>query len=52
LDVTIAVRLTFNPPLDFTDTTLETYRTALMNANQGNIEVRVVPMRTRRAGGA
>jgi hypothetical protein len=52
LDVTIAVRLTFNPPLDFTDATLETYRTALMNANQGNIEVRIVPMRTRRAGGA
>jgi hypothetical protein len=52
LDVTIAVRLTFNPPLDFTDATLETYRTALMNANQGNIEVRVVPMRSRRAGGA
>jgi hypothetical protein len=52
LDVTIAVRLTFNPPLDCTDATLETYRTALMNANQGNIEVRVVPMCSRRAGGA
>jgi hypothetical protein len=52
LDVTIAVRLTFNPPLDFTDATLETYRTALMNANQGNMEVCVVPVRSRRAGGA
>jgi hypothetical protein len=52
LDVTIVVHLTFNPPLDFTDATLETYRTALMNASQGNLEVRVVPMRTRRAGGA
>jgi hypothetical protein len=52
LDVTIAVRLTFNPPLDLTDAALETYRTALMNANQGNLEVRVVPMRSRRAGGA
>jgi hypothetical protein len=52
LDLTIAVRLTFSPPLDYTDATLETYRTALMNANQGNLEVRVVPMRNRRAGGA
>lgn len=52
LDVTIAVRLTFNPPLDLADATLETYRTALMNANQGNIEVGVVPVRSRRAGGA
>jgi hypothetical protein len=52
LDVTIAVRLTFNPPLDLTDAALEVYRTALMNANQGNLEGRIVPVRTKRAGGA
>jgi hypothetical protein len=50
LDVTIAVHLTFNPPLDLTDATLETYRMALMNANQGTIEIRGVPVRTRLAG--
>jgi len=52
LDVTIAVRLTFNPPVDLTDAALEIYRTALMNANQGNMEGCIIPVRTRRAGGA
>jgi hypothetical protein len=52
LDVTITVRLTFNPPLGLTDASLETYRTALMNANQGIIEVCGVPVRTRLAGAA
>jgi hypothetical protein len=52
LDVTIAVRLAFNIPVDLTDAALEIYRTALMNANQGNMEGRIVPVRTRRAGGA
>ena len=52
LEVTITVRLTFIPPVDLTDAALEIYRTALMNANQGNMEGCITPMRTRRAGGA
>jgi hypothetical protein len=52
LDVTIAVRLSFEPPISMGDAALEAYRTALMNANQGTVEVRVVPARTRKGGGA
>ena len=32
-------------------TALEAYRTALMNANQGSLEARVVPTRAPRPGG-
>ena len=48
LEVTIAVHLVCDPPLALTDSTLETYRIALMNANQGNLEARVVPTRAPR----
>jgi hypothetical protein len=51
LDITIAVSLTFHPPLSLTDGALEVYRTALMHANQGTIEGRVVPVRVRLSGG-
>jgi hypothetical protein len=49
--VTIAVHLVCDPPLALTDSTLETYRIALMNANQGSLEARVVPPRAPRPGG-
>jgi hypothetical protein len=52
LEISIGVRLTFNPPSSLTNEELETYRTALMNCNQGNLEIRVVPVRARRQGGA
>jgi hypothetical protein len=51
LEVTIAVHLACDPPLNLADSALETYRTALMNANQGSLEARVVPAR-KRSGGA
>jgi hypothetical protein len=51
LEVTIAVHLVCDPPLPLVDSALEAYRTALMNANQGSIEARVVPTRTPRPGG-
>jgi hypothetical protein len=51
LDVTIAVRLTFEPGLRATDSALEAYRQALMEANQGVMEACVVPARPRPAGG-
>jgi hypothetical protein len=51
LEVTIAVHLVCDPPLALADSTLETYRTALMNANQGSLEARVVPTRAPRPGG-
>jgi hypothetical protein len=51
LDITIAVHLRYDPPLALADRTLEAYRTALMNANQGNLEARVVPTRGQRPGG-
>jgi hypothetical protein len=51
LEVTIAVHLVCDPPLALADSTLETYRVALMNANQGSLEARVVPMRAPRRGG-
>jgi hypothetical protein len=51
LDVTVAVRFVFDPPLPLGDAALESYRTALMNANQGTIEVRAVPARVRAGAG-
>jgi hypothetical protein len=52
LDVTVAVRLSFDPPIPMGDGALEAYRTALMNANQGTVEVRAVPARARKGGTA
>jgi hypothetical protein len=51
LDVSISVRLTFSPSMALSDEGLEQYRTALMNCNQGTLEARIVPVRTRRPGG-
>ena len=45
LDVTVEVTLSFDPPLPMGDGAIESYRTALMNANQGKVEVRIVPAR-------
>jgi hypothetical protein len=47
LDVTVTVQLTFDPPVGMGDNSLERYRTALMDANQGTIEVHVLPFRFR-----
>ena len=52
LDVTIAVRLTFAQALSMTNSTLEGYRQALMEANQGVVEACIIPVRSRPAGGA
>jgi hypothetical protein len=51
LEITIAVHLVCDPPLALADSALEAYRTALMNANQGNMEARIVPTRAKRRGG-
>jgi hypothetical protein len=45
LDLTVAVRLAFDPPLPIGETAIQSYRTALMNANQGTVEVRLTPAR-------
>lgn len=47
LDVTITLALRFNPPVPLDNEDLETYRTALMNANQGAIEAKAVPAKGR-----
>jgi hypothetical protein len=52
LVTTITVQLLFEPALPLSDGELETYRTAIMNANQGTLQARVVPIRPRRPGGA
>lgn len=52
LQVTIAVSLKFADPPATDDPALETFRTALMNAGQGQMEVRLVPVRPRKTGGA
>jgi hypothetical protein len=52
LAVTIAVSFKFQPAPELTDKGLESYRAALTNANYGNLEVRLVPVRARKAGGA
>jgi hypothetical protein len=46
LHVMIEVRLAFHLALALDDATLNSYRTALMNANQGEIGVEAVPSRT------
>jgi hypothetical protein len=48
LQLTIRVSLRFHPTPGLTDAELETYRTALINANQGRLEVKLVPVRGRR----
>jgi hypothetical protein len=48
LQVTISVSLKFQPPPELTDNELQTYRTSLTNANQGRLEVKLVPVRARR----
>jgi hypothetical protein len=45
LDVTISLLLRFNPSISLNDEGIEAYRNAIMNANQGTVEVRVVPAR-------
>jgi hypothetical protein len=52
LDVTVTLQLTFDPPVGMGDNSLEKYRTALMDANQGTVEVHVLPFRFRGARGA
>jgi hypothetical protein len=50
LDIAISVHLLFDTALDLNDSALETYKTAIMNANQGTLEARAVPCR-RNVGG-
>jgi len=52
LDVTVMLKLIFDPPVSMGDNSLERYRTAVMDANQGTIEVNVVPFRFRGPRGA
>jgi hypothetical protein len=51
LEVTLEVRLRFDPAIALTECALVTYRTALMNANQGQIQVTLTPQRARRREG-
>lgn len=51
LNVMIEVRLAFQPALALADPALETYRTAMMNANQGEISIEAVPARAPRSAG-
>jgi hypothetical protein len=51
LHVMIEVRLAFNPALALGEAALDNYRTALMNANQGEIGVEAVPARTHAKAG-
>jgi hypothetical protein len=48
--ITVALRFAELPAVD--DAALGTFRTALMNAGQGQVEVRLVPVRPRKLGGA
>jgi hypothetical protein len=52
LQVTITVKLKFVDPPAVDDAALGTFRTALMNAGQGRVEVRLAPVRPRKTGGA
>jgi len=52
LDVTVMLKLIFDPPVSMGDNSLERYRTAVMDANQGTIDVNVVPFRFRGPRGA
>jgi hypothetical protein len=45
LDLTISVRMTFQPPIAVDDDNLTSYRRAMMHANQGTMEVHAVPVR-------
>lgn len=49
LDVTVTVSLSFDPPVALSDPALDTYRTAVMNANQGMLHLRAIPARKRGA---
>jgi hypothetical protein len=51
LHVTITVALKFADPPAVDDEALGAFRTALMNAGQGRVEVRLVPVRPRKSGG-
>ncbi len=51
LTLTLTLTWRFEPPLPLTDGPLQAYRAALINANQGQIEVRAVPARRAREGG-
>jgi hypothetical protein len=48
LQVTISVSLKFRPTPELNDADLTTYRTALVNASQGRLEAKLVPVRARR----
>lgn len=52
LQVSIAVAFKFAEPPAVDDPALESFRTSLMNAGQGQVEVRLVPVRPRKTGGA
>ncbi len=47
LDVTVCVAIAFDPPVPLADPALDTYRTAVMNANQGMLHLRAIPARKR-----
>jgi hypothetical protein len=47
LDVTVQVFLSFDPTVPIDDLDLETYKNAMMNANQGELEVRIKPARSK-----
>ena len=51
LDLTLTLTWRFAPPLPLTDGALQAYRTALINANQGQIGVPAIPVRRTREGG-
>jgi hypothetical protein len=51
LHVTITVALKFAEPTAVDDVTLGTFRTALVNAGQGQLEARLVPVRPRKREG-
>jgi hypothetical protein len=52
LQVTITVSLKFHDPPAVDDAGLGAFRDSLMNAGQGQVEVRLVPVRPRKTGGA
>jgi hypothetical protein len=52
LQVAITVALKFPDPPAVDDAALGAFCTALMNAGQGRLEVRLVPVRPRKTGGA
>jgi hypothetical protein len=48
LNLELTLTLRFDPPVSLDDGALTTYRTALMNANQGQLEAEAVPVRRQR----